>query len=185
MPDEYRMRLSRMSATDYVTELAACGWFTALSSEQHAPLIHRVHTAFETDPLATFRALAHFDFDSEYIYDSGPHPGSYYSLLLLFAHHSHGFFAPTNIRDDTTSDGNAIHVSFWHDGRFYECMVANTDYVQPEVWSLIDRALTDSNAPYRFFSLPAIDQAHFVVFVAPTLYQCAEQRGLIPPWDYF
>jgi hypothetical protein len=168
---------------EYWAALRQSGWIADVPEADSESVRQRLARAFEVDPDTTYLALADTSFDAEMIEDVGASsPLSYTSLVRQLARHSRGAFGPTAIREQRTADGASIRLSFAHGAkRFSATIPVDDDWVRPELFDLVNRALADAGQDRRLTIFPPVDgQTVYVAYVSEGVWQRAERLGLVP-----
>jgi hypothetical protein len=177
--ETYRDVVSTMTAQQYWGGLSASGWLEGLSSRRQAALWERVRYAFGHDARDAWLALADVVVDGESVYEMNPEGESYHAHVVTLSDHSDGLFQPTNIGNRERE--GAITVTFEHAGRQFEFeAAADSDYIDPGLVDVVNRALAEAGASRRFVHLPTVDQMMYLALVSEGSVQRAVELNLIP-----
>jgi hypothetical protein len=140
-----------------------------------------VQEAFNENPLYAWGALGIAAIDSEGICGYG----SYARHIEYLAEVSNGAFNPKALQD-VHVEGWRFRISFELGGNFYEYVTRDCgDYLDDEVFDLINRALREAGEERQFLDTPVTDQVFYFVLVTPQTYRNAERLRVIPPSLYF
>lgn len=165
-----------MTPEQVLDGLAEVGWLDQLPEAKRASLPDELRQWHERNPEWAYLALATGGFDAEMIEDDDSYP----SVLDSYREASGGAFDPQNVESTAEYDDVAT-VAFDLSGRRFEVELPfEDDYVSEEFEPFLNQALGKCGIERRFFTLPAIDQICYVVFVTPKVYNLARRKGIIP-----
>lgn len=181
--DKYHEAIEKMTPEEYWQRLVECGWVDEVHEDLRSALKESVHQKFLQDRMNTWEALVTITEDAEVMSDSED-DHIYTVFLNRLAEHSSSIFHPETVTAEYI--GDQLMVRFSTDGRVYEFETfAESDYIDPGILSVVNRALADGEVNKAFVLFPAVDQVLYMAFIPPAIYQKAEELMLVPPQDYF
>jgi WD40 repeat protein len=168
------MKAKSAAKAKYLSDLTACGWFEKVPKSAASRLRKAILSSKDASPWPAAMPVC---IDPECIYEEG----DYSELLKQFADNSGGLFKPIRISEKWNEV--TARLEFSHAGRKYSTELSlESDWADEKVFSIVKKAMKDSNSPLHFleFDDPDGGQELFFSLATPAALKKARKRRLIP-----